>query len=371
MAEQTRWNKVERGLFRARLVGPTDRGPVHINLLRFDRGRFRFRVVDVRAENRTGGPFEEYVAATGAVAAISGGFFLYSETGIEEPAKRFDPVGLLVGDGRVLSPPVYSRPAFVQDGDGHVHIRRIGLKGVAVCWPDHVRVHIGGINNRGRKELVPVAFNRAFHPAAPTHKGLSLTFVGTTLVDVSENVSAPIPVGGFVVTLPPHPEWNDLIEQVPLHGTVDYLLPAIHGMALLKDGVAGGPTLLENGRISISLENEDFVRDAEPVTLTQDETLDRNLLPRLAVGLTESHDVVMAAIDGRNFDRALGLTLKETARLMKAMGCVAAMNLDGGSSKRMVLKGIILDLASTEIATHGAAFDGVRPVHSAILVHLP
>ena len=39
----------------------------------------------------------------------------------------------------------------------------------------------------------------------------------------------------------------------------------------------------------------------------------------------------MVAIGGRSLDRALGLTLQFT------LGCYKAMNLDGGSSKRMVI----------------------------------
>ena len=46
----------------------------------------------------------------------------------------------------------------------------------------------------------------------------------------------------------------------------------------------------------------------------------------------------MVAIDGRNLDQALGLTLRGTANLLEALGCVKAMNLDGGSSKRMVIR---------------------------------
>ena len=38
-----------------------------------------------------------------------------------------------------------------------------------------------------------------------------------------------------------------------------------------------------------------------------------------------------------------------TAELMRALGCVRAMNLDGGSSKRMVVNGHTVDLSTTEV----------------------
>jgi exopolysaccharide biosynthesis protein len=117
------------------------------------------------------------------------------------------------------------------------------------------------------------------------------------------------------------------------------------------------------------MQAEDFWGTAPPVTFSQDETGDHNRLPRLAAGLRPDGTLIIAAIDGRNFDRALGLTLADTARLMSELGCVRATNLDGGSSKRMVVLGHTLDLPTTEIlARPGPA--PIRPVYTAVLFHL-
>jgi exopolysaccharide biosynthesis protein len=77
--------------------------------------------------------------------------------------------------------------------------------------------------------------------------------------------------------------------------------------------------------------------------------------------------LLLAAIDGRNFDRALGMTLSGVARLLATLGCHAVVNLDGGSSKRMVLRGETLDLASTEIRS-GDGSTQMRPVHTGLLL---
>ncbi|MEQ1505256.1 MAG: phosphodiester glycosidase family protein [Myxococcota bacterium] len=75
----------------------------------------------------------------------------------------------------------------------------------------------------------------------------------------------------------------------------------------------------------------------------------------------------VVAVDGRDLDRAPGLTLAGTADVLAAVGCTEAVNLDGGSSKRMVVDGRVVDLPSTEVGP--ASPDGpVRPVRSAILV---
>ena len=74
-------------------------------------------------------------------------------------------------------------------------------------------------------------------------------------------------------------------------------------------------------------------------------------------------------MDGRNFARAPGLTLGSTARLMQALGCTRAMNLDGGSSKRMILGERVLDLPTTELLADGDPGEApVRPLHTALLL---
>jgi len=44
-------------------------------------------------------------------------------------------------------------------------------------------------------------------------------------------------------------------------------------------------------------------------------------------------------VEGRNPGIAAGVTLTEAAELMKAVGCVEALNLDGGGSSCMLING--------------------------------
>ena len=137
----------------------------------------------------------------------------------------------------------------------------------------------------------------------------------------------------------------------------------------------------------MDLPSEDFKGSAPPVTFSQDETHDHNLLPRMGVGMAKCPEsgnelLVCVAVDGRNLDRALGLTLQGTSDLLRSLGCYKAMNLDGGSSKRMVIWDVeskehkVVCLSTTEIKTNNgngnseskeAAVEPSRPVHSAIL----
>ena len=49
--------------------------------------------------------------------------------------------------------------------------------------------------------------------------------------------------------------------------------------------------------------------------------------------------MLIVAIEGDNPAGPAGMTLAETAALMRGLGCVAAINLDGGGSTSMVVGG--------------------------------
>jgi len=361
------WRKVAAGLFHRRIVGDGPQGPVHVNALRFDRARFSFRTHDLLSAGRAHEPFGDVASDLGAIAAISGGFFLYSEHDINPPCSRFDPVGLLISDGEVVSPPIFHRGAFVQDAKGHCFVREVGFAGTTIQGP--VDLLIAGLNPNIRRLDAPVAFTRVWDREIQ-HPGPAITFYGRKVTATAAQGPHPVPLNGFVVCLPDRPEWHGLLALFPAGTEVTYRLPDHGGKPPLRDGIAGGPVLVRDGHRVLDLEREDFIPGVPPATFSGDETFDRNLLPRLAVGRTEKHEVVFAAVDGRNFGQALGMTLRDTSKLMLRLGCKDAVNLDGGSSKRMALQGEVLDLPTTEVVD-GEAPNGeqpVRPVHTGIFV---
>ena len=69
--------------------------------------------------------------------------------------------------------------------------------------------------------------------------------------------------------------------------------------------------------------------------------------PRTAVGYTANNEFIMLTIDGREKD-SIGMTLNETANLMKEFGCIWAMNLDGGGSSVMLVKDNIVNSPNTK-----------------------
>lgn len=97
----------------------------------------------------------------------------------------------------------------------------------------------------------------------------------------------------------------------------------------IQTAVAGGPVLVQNGEVRISNEEErKFYGKA---------ILDRH--PRTGMGYTRDNKLIILAVEGRNPGIAEGVTLPEMAAIFKDIGCVEALNLDGGGSSCMLVNG--------------------------------
>ena len=114
----------------------------------------------------------------------------------------------------------------------------------------------------------------------------------------------------------------------------------------LDSAVGGGPMLVQGGETAVG--EEGFPAQAFVAARH----------PRTAVGRTAEGDVWLVAVDGRSAVSA-GASLAEMAVVMRRLGCVEAMNLDGGGSTTMAAVGITVNRPS----------DGhERPVADALMV---
>lgn len=94
----------------------------------------------------------------------------------------------------------------------------------------------------------------------------------------------------------------------------------------IREAVGGRPILVVDSLVA---------RDAN----TEGNDGFRGLNPRTALGVDRSgRRVWLAVIDGRQPGFSMGMTLTQTAELMRALGAVSAINLDGGGSSALVLR---------------------------------
>lgn len=117
-----------------------------------------------------------------------------------------------------------------------------------------------------------------------------------------------------------------------------------------EDVVTTGPVLLSGG-------------EPEPVA---GDRFNTNRHPRTAAGRRADGTVLLVVADGRN-SQAAGLTMAELQQVMAALGCVDAVNLDGGGSTTMVVRGVVVNHPSDNGQFDAA---GERPVANAVCVSL-
>lgn len=96
----------------------------------------------------------------------------------------------------------------------------------------------------------------------------------------------------------------------------------------MKTAVGGGPCLLQNGNISITNDIE--------LMFAGKAINDKH--PRTAMGYTKDNKLVILVIQGRS-ESSGGATLIQEAQILKDIGCVEALNLDGGGSSCMLVNG--------------------------------
>ena len=99
----------------------------------------------------------------------------------------------------------------------------------------------------------------------------------------------------------------------------------------VDDAIHAGPVLMHDGKIRVTSNEEVFFGSTIP-----------DIHPRTAAGYRNSGELVLLVVDGRQVD-SRGVDLQELAILMRDLGCVEAINLDGGGSSGMVVDGKLLN----------------------------
>ena len=97
----------------------------------------------------------------------------------------------------------------------------------------------------------------------------------------------------------------------------------------MQTAVGGGPVLVQDGKVRIT--NEEELKFAGKAI--------KDKHPRTCMGYTRDGYFIIMVIEGRYPGIAEGATLEQEARLLIDLGCVEALNLDGGGSSCMLING--------------------------------
>lgn len=248
---------------------------------------------------------------SGALAAINANYF--KPNGV--------PLGTLMLDGEWFSGPLYDRVALGFTDSGYARIARVGLHGVLhTSNPEHPTLWVNNVNSPRRTGSRCILYTRRWGQT------VSLPYPGTLVavsasgevIDCSEK-SMTIPYGGFVLA-----DSRESPAAALSRGDIVKvewkISPA--GWQNVSQAVSGGPLLLKNGKLAFDLAGEKF-----PSTWTGSQ-----ITRRTACGITADDHLLLATFEGPH-------TLYDVAKFFLKHGCTEAMNLDGGGSTTMVVKG--------------------------------
>lgn len=319
----------------------TPSGPLFVNYMRVDPRQPGVKVAPrMAADGREA--VHQLANRHGAIAAINGIYF----------ASDGSPLGMVMIDGEIISPPYLNRTAMGIKQDGTFLIDNVAIAGEVrrngpgrpvgqISWP------IDGTNRRRlADELIVYTPENATHTATNIYGWEIVVDDGKVIDKVQGN--ALIPRTGYVLSGHGRAaEWLRSFEIGDLVAATWSLVPDWPKQDV-RHALGGGPRLLRAGQIDINAEEEKFQAD-----ITQGRA------PRTALGITASGELLLVTVNGRQNNISIGMTLLELAELLQDLGAVDAMNLDGGGSSTMVVRDVVLNAPS----------DGKpRPVSNALLV---
>ncbi len=308
-------------------------------------------------------------AALNSVAATNGGFFT-----IDAPLAAVSGVntGLSVYNGRIESLADGDRAALVLDGRRPAEIEN--LTSLAVLRSGGNSIRILGINRlpgsaedcgvtgftptsqprqntlcTGTNDIVLFTpmFGAPLPPAASSGPDVQAVINPQGQVVSIGTPGGTLPAGDSAVqAIGTDAAWLTTHAQVGQRLSMFEQLQTASGGALpLNPRVSissAGPVLLRSGRTAIDAVNEGVF---DPRDLN-DYTFSAYRHARTFVGVDARGRLLLATADGIP-DVSAGLTLSEEADVMRSLGAVDAMNLDGGGSTQFASEGQLLNDASS------------------------
>ena len=356
-----------------------EHGPERINVLTVDPARVRAVLSNERVAGR------ERVSAmarrVGAVAGVNGGLF----------ARDGDPVSVLAIDGELLSEPVDGRSALIlpaaaaQAASARPRIARLGFSGR--MYVNGRSREIDGVDRR--RGLIPACGGRGGDVPTERPNGAITCVDGSELVLLSPRYGRRPPAEGGVEAIVRdgtvtrvRPPGTGRVPKTGLllTGTGDAArflrnnaLPRSHarielsllagkerlamlpgGAGSVQDGsgsapaggapavvVGAGPRILRAGEVAVAARREGFAPSSSFFG-----SFVASRQPRTLAGVRGDGSLLLVTVDGKAPGWSAGMTLREAARLMRSLGARNALNLDGGGSSTMTVRGQVVNRPS-------------------------
>ena len=312
-------------------------GPLSIHWVKIDRSQAKFVFISSIAQKKVFGlePLSQQIQFLNPklgkpLVAVNGDFFI-----IRPGPYQGDPTGLQIVQGELVSSP--RNTCLWIDPNGQPHIDNV-RPAFQATWPDGTNVKFD--INQACAEDKAVLYTPAMGPSTRTEKAIELilkqsddsewlpikpgqTYNGTIL-SANQEPNSVIPSDKLVLSL-----GTALAKKIKNTESGTAISLSFQTRPDLKDvdiAIGGGPVLIKDAKI-------------------QKFTGFQPRHPRTAIGFNDRFFFLLA-VDGRQMDLSIGMTLPELADFMHKLGCTEAMNLDGGGSTTFWLDGKVMNSPS-------------------------
>ncbi|MDW8108911.1 MAG: phosphodiester glycosidase family protein [Candidatus Kryptonium sp.] len=284
------------------------------------------------------------------IGAVNGDFY-NTTTG--------EPINVQVENGEILKRP-YPRSVFGTTINKKPFIEIFNFSGKLIVR-DSSR-SIDGINEARGTDML-ILYNSYFGDSTGTNqwgsevliRALNQWVVNDTVFCVVDTIvsqvgSMRIPVGRAVLS--GHGRAGEFLRNnLRIRDTVKILLQLNPNVGKIFQAIGGLPRIIRNGQNVVA---QTYQQEGASSSFTYSRH------PRTAIGFSrDSTKIYFITVDGRQAS-SVGMTLDELANFMLTLGIWHAVNLDGGGSTTMVVRGKVVNSPSD--AT------GERSVSNAILV---
>jgi hypothetical protein len=270
-------------------------------------------------------PLIQMAQQSSVVAAINAGYFNRNNK---------LPLGAIRRDGQWLSGPILNRGAIAWNDSGQFYFGRLTLQETLIA-ANNQRLPILFVNSgyvqSGIARYTPT-WGTSYTPLTDNEVLLVVQkdrVINQLLGGKSGETAVPIPQDGYLLTL--RANATNTASQLPI-GTAVSITSTTNSAEFNRYPhiMGAGPLLVQNNQIVLNAQSEKFSK-----------AFIRQKAIRSGICTTANGSLMIAAVHNRA--GGLGPTLAEHAQLMKNIGCVNALNLDGGSSTSLYLGGQLLD----------------------------
>ena len=292
---------------------------------------------------------EDFKSKYGVIPNIAwnGGFILNAELvgklGLSE-SYIGSPLGIIITDGKVISPPLFNKPAFLIYPDGSLDIRRVNCDNGIIISDDHIRLEL---SRRNRNPAEPIPDEICYYDlmydeekmrgdgrvivqlAGNTIKGVIHTVKNQYILTKPVGLTLSFPESRFPA------EWDRTEKSLRIE---------MMGWARIEHAIEAGPLLVGNGENCIDMEVGGW-KTMNSIR-TQAARLDYTDMrgPKIAIGLDEYGNLSVLAINGR-IRESVGATHVDMAEIMISLGIKKAMGFDPGGSSTLIVEDKVLNIS--------------------------